>query len=253
MTIKKMTIGIIAATALAFSAVAIIHKPAGAALAKTPAAKGFAVVELFTSEGCSSCPSADAVVARLVNKKPENVYVLAYHVDYWDRLGWKDAFSDKMYSQRQSHYADKFGEGSVYTPQIIVNGNTQFVGSDESKLSKAIKDNLAATVENTLNISTAKNGDSAVVDYTIAGNSSLILTVALVQPEATTIVKRGENGGRTLHHVNIVRGLSTITAKDKGRVALKIPAAGNAEPFYIVAFTQATNSLQVLGVMQKPL
>src|SRR5258708_21433844 len=83
--------------------------------------KGFERVELFTSEGCSSCPSADETVARLLSKNIDNVYILAYHVDYWNRLGWKDPFSKSQYSERQNQYASRFNLNSVYTPQVIVN------------------------------------------------------------------------------------------------------------------------------------
>ncbi|MEO6849831.1 MAG: DUF1223 domain-containing protein, partial [Mucilaginibacter sp.] len=105
--------------------------------------KGFAVVELFTSEGCSSCPPADAVVAK-VQKESANkpVYILAYHVDYWNRLGWKDVFSSPEYSARQNQYAHWLKLSSVYTPQVVVNGRTEFVGSEEGALRGAISTNL---------------------------------------------------------------------------------------------------------------
>src|ERR1700761_7333228 len=112
--------------------------------------KGFAVIELFTSEGCSSCPPADALVARVQkedNDKP--VYILAFHVDYWDRLGWKDAYSSAAYSDRQRRYATWFKLESIYTPQIVVNGDRQFVGSESGSLNGAIKEGLehAGSVE----------------------------------------------------------------------------------------------------------
>src|SRR5882757_10188754 len=102
-----------------------------ALLGMRPAANGFAVVELFTSEGCSSCPSADALVAAVQKEnKDQPVYILAFHVDYWDRLGWKDAFSDAAYSDRQRAYASWLRLSSIYTPQVVVNGRKEFVGSD---------------------------------------------------------------------------------------------------------------------------
>ncbi|MES2112408.1 MAG: DUF1223 domain-containing protein [Bacteroidota bacterium] len=105
--------------------------------------KGFAVIELFTSEGCSSCPSADALVARVEKEATDKpVYILAYHVDYWNRLGWKDAFTSPEYSARQSQYADWLNLSSVYTPQIVVNGRKEFVGSEEGTLRNAIKSDL---------------------------------------------------------------------------------------------------------------
>src|ERR1700749_4412386 len=108
--------------------------------------KGFAVVELFTSEGCSSCPDADALIARVQQQdKDLPVYVLAYHVDYWNRLGWKDAFSDAAYTDRQKRYASWLKLTSIYTPQVVVNWQTQFVGSEGVTLANSIKTALQQT------------------------------------------------------------------------------------------------------------
>ncbi len=105
--------------------------------------KGFAVVELFTSEGCSSCPPADELVARIQKEyKDQPVYILAFHVDYWNRLGWRDVFSNAGYSARQSEYAKYLNLPQVYTPQIVVNGKKEFVGSEEGTLRDAIKNSL---------------------------------------------------------------------------------------------------------------
>jgi hypothetical protein len=257
MTTKKIILGLVIATAITFSAVAFVSKPEKKSVNKTVVNKqsneGFAVVELFTSEGCSSCPSADAAVERLLQKNMEHVYILAYHVDYWDRLGWKDPFSKKEYSQRQSAYADKFGQGSVYTPQVIVNGATEFVGSDESKLGKAVGNGLEKAPGNNLEISVKQNDNDVVVNYNIKENSNLLLNVALVQPEATTVVKRGENGGRTLHHVNIVRELNTTSAMTSGTVTIKIPDSESKTPFKVIAFTQSSKDLHVLNAVEQGL
>ena len=120
--------------------------------------KGFAVVELFTSEGCSSCPPADALVAR-VQKESTNkpVYILAFHVDYWNRLGWKDVYSSAEYSARQNQYANWLNLSSeVYTPQAIVNGHTEFVGSEEGTLRKAIQAGLQKSASTPLTLSDDK-------------------------------------------------------------------------------------------------
>src|SRR5579859_6695441 len=138
---------------VAMIAGAFVYKGHGLATGKgdvlfgmAPAAKGFAVVELFTSEGCSSCPAADALVATVQKEdKDLPVYILSFHVDYWDRLGWKDAFSDAAYSDRQREYARWLRLSSVYTPQVVVNGHQEFVGSDAVKLREAISNGLQAT------------------------------------------------------------------------------------------------------------
>lgn len=103
--------------------------------------KGFAIVELFTSEGCSSCPPADRLIDKLVTEKGSEIYILSYHIDYWDHIGWKDPFSQAAFTNRQRQYGRHFSLESIYTPQVIVNGIDEFVGSDERKLRASITAN----------------------------------------------------------------------------------------------------------------
>ena len=203
------------------------------------AGNGFAVVELFTSEGCSSCPPADNAVAKLLKEYSRNVYVLGYHVDYWDNLGWRDAFSSADYTRRQKNYARTLKSG-IYTPQVIVNGEEQFVGSDENKLHTAINNDLKDNPQQHLKVSAKANNNTIDVSYQT--NSTNNLNIALVQLSAETKVQRGEDHGATLHHVNIVRSFQTITLKhDTGNVSLNIPAALSAKDCEIIAFTQDAN------------
>src|ERR1700730_14813133 len=131
-----LTIAFLAARAFLRSDPSSVHSLTGPA-------KGFAVVELFTSEGCSSCPPADELVARIQKENNDQpVYILAFHVDYWNNLGWKDSFSSSAFSKRQNQYADWLNLRSVYTPQVILNGRKEFVGSDEGLLRNAIKAGL---------------------------------------------------------------------------------------------------------------
>jgi len=199
---------------------------------------GFAVVELFTSEGCSSCPPADNAVAKLL-KEYNNVYVLGYHVDYWDNLGWKDAFSNADYTKRQKNYARTLKSG-IYTPQVIVNGEAQFVGSDENKLHAAINKDLKDNAQQDLSIIATQNDNTIKVSYQT--NSSDNLNIALVQLNAETKVQRGENQGATLHHVNIVRSFQTIALKNNtGKVSLHLPAGLSEKDCEVIAFTQDAN------------
>lgn len=209
--------------------------------------KGFAVVELFTSEGCSSCPTADAAIARLLVKKIKDVYILSYHVDYWNRLGWKDEFSDHQYSERQQQYARQLALEGVYTPQVIVNGSTEFVGSNESALSNAIVNSINNETASNLHITAEKKNDVALIKYSITGNETQLLNAAVVIPEADTKVKRGENGGKTLHHVNIVSKLKVTEVKGSGAITIEIPAQLTGKPIKIIAYTQSKQSLKVLG------
>ncbi len=209
------------------------------------AGNGFAVVELFTSEGCSSCPPADAAVAKVLKEYNSNVYVLGYHVDYWDNLGWKDAFSSASFTQRQTNYAKNFGLSSVYTPQVIVNGEEQFVGSDEGKLHNSINKDLKEISAQNLSINaTAKGNNTINVSYQT--NSTSYLNIALVQLMAVSKIQRGENSGATLHHVNIVRSMQTIALKNNtGNTSFNLPAGLSARDCEVIAFMQNAKNMKI--------
>lgn len=212
---------------------------------------GFAVVELFTSEGCSSCPSADKNVAKLLSRHIDNVYILSYHVDYWNRLGWKDPFSHAAFTARQSQYSRSFSLKSMYTPQVVVNGRSEFVGSNEVKLNAVVENSINNGVRSGLQVETERKGNMLIVHYDVSHPEPVLLNMAFVQPEATTSVKSGENGGKTLHHVNIVRALNIVEVKGKGYLTLEIPKQITAIPLEFIAFTQSKQQLQILGADSK--
>ena len=242
---------IITVLSQAFLVVALLacaDKPktnAVAGVSNNIADKGFAVVELFTSEGCSSCPPADNAVAALLKEHPNNVYVLGYHVDYWDNLGWKDIFSNAAYTQWQREYARIFKLSSVYTPQVIVNGTEQFVGSNENKLKATVNKDLKQESTIKLNVDAKATDDKTVtVNYsTDASNANL--KIALIQLSADNKIQRGENTGATLHHVNIVRDIKTTAASDKGNTTLEIPEGLAAKDCRVIAFTQNINDSKI--------
>lgn len=214
---------------------------------------GFAVVELFTSEGCSSCPSADKNVAKLLSRHIDNVYILSYHVDYWNRLGWKDPFSHAAFTARQSQYSRFFSLNSIYTPQVVVNGRSEFVGSNDIKLNAVVENNINNGVRSDLHIETERKGNMLTVHYNVSHPEPVLLNLALIQPEATTSVKSGENGGKILHHVNIVRALNIIDVKGNGYLTIEIPKQITAIPLQLIAFTQSKQHLQILGADSKNL
>jgi hypothetical protein len=214
--------------------------------------KGFAVIELFTSEGCSSCPPADALVARVQqesNNQP--VYILAFHVDYWNRLGWKDVFSSAEYSARQNQYARWLKLSSVYTPQVVVNGRTEFVGSEETSLRNAIKACLQKPAKSELTLSGIKvDHDKASVQYhAIAAPDDAVLLVALIEKNATTKVQRGENGGRTLAHVQIVSELKSVSLKngENGTENIALPHGFDPQKYELIGFVQNTTNGEITG------
>jgi hypothetical protein len=212
---------------------------------------GFAVVELFTSEGCSSCPAADEVVARIQRETSEKpVYILAFHVDYWNRLGWKDIFSEPAYSNRQNQYSSWLN-ASVYTPQVIINGQQEFVGSDESRLRSSITSALHKTNSVGLRINSTKENDRNVsVHYQIDRNiSNSFLVLALIEKTASSKVLRGENQGRTLSHVQIVRNFQTIplNAQNEGVGEIEIPSGLDKQELEIIAFLQSRENGEITG------
>lgn len=214
--------------------------------------KGFAVIELFTSEGCSSCPPADALVAKVQKENADKpVYILAYHVDYWNRMGWKDAFSDAAYSDRQRQYARWLKLGSLYTPQVVANGVKEFVGSEEGTLRNTIKTDMQKPAKAELSLTDLReNRGKASLQYHVEGvtnNSSLL--VALIEKNATTKVLKGENGGRTLSHVQIVRKLQTMSLNNhnSGDVSIELPAGFSPDGFEVIGFVQNNSNGEITG------
>lgn len=212
--------------------------------------KGFALLELYTSEGCSSCPPADELLGKIQNEyRDQNVYVLAYHVDYWDKQGWKDVFSNASYTQRQYDYARFMGKEPIYTPQVIINGKTDYIGSQETSLGNGIKSALSKPETVDLSLEAKQQNNTLVVNYVINGafkNNRLL--VAIVQKSAKSNVKRGENAHRVLSHFQIVQRLQTIDLKNgKGNTTIALPKNFNTQDFEVIGFVQNANNGIILG------
>lgn len=184
-----------------------------------------AVVELFTSQGCSSCPPADAVLADVAKRK--DVIALALHVDYWDYIGWKDTFGNPAFAERQRNYARAVGDKMVFTPQIVVNGGEKLVGSDGGMLRQAL----------------ASLGDDPVPELDVTRRGGILTVTATsdeVLPDGTTIqlvryipsasvsIERGENSGRTITYTNIVTSWQVMGTWD-GRTPLSMQLAAKGE------------------------
>jgi hypothetical protein len=163
-----------------------------------------AVVELFTSQGCSSCPPAEAYIGELAQQK--DVLALSFHVDYWDDLGWKDPFSSKISTERQSAYSNALGRSSVYTPEVVIDGKDDYVGTDRRNIGKAL-----AAARSGVRIGISLGEEDVVVDLGAqekAAPSEVFLVTYL--HKATSSIGRGENAGRTLVQFNIVRGIHML-------------------------------------------
>lgn len=222
------------------------------------------VVELFTSEGCSSCPPADQLLSRLDRSQPVagvRVIALEEHVDYWNSLGWADPFSSSQYRVRQNDYGRKFLADGIYTPQMIVNGQEQFVGTDSDRASQEIA--RAAQLQTTLVElkSAPKASDPDLVDLSVkvtntepgkARNSNVYL--AVTESDLSSNVQRGENSGRLLRHAPVVRSFGVIGKIDaRGASAgaitdtLKLPREWRRENLRVVVFVQERDSFKITG------
>lgn len=204
-----------------------------------PGTNGFVVAELFTSEGCSSCPPADKLIEKIQHENPDkSIYVLAFHVDYWDHQGWKDSFSSPAFTARQRQYADWLNLETVYTPQLVVNGRKEFIGSYEGPITKTITKELEQPVSDALTLRTHVEGNKLQVDFTATTEKNAELVLALVQKSATSKVMAGENEGRQLAHVQIVRQLYTQNINNNKTISIDLPADFNTKGFELVGFVQ---------------
>ena len=224
------------------------------------------LVELFTSEGCSSCPPADALLAQLVATpvlEGVRIVALGEHVDYWDELGWKDRFSSPAFTNRQQVYASRLSAQGAYTPQLVVDGRSECVGSDATAAKRAIARAAGAPhgrVAIDLDGLIQNGGVHVVVTVTDlpqqpADRADIV--VAITEDGLQTRATRGENRGRTLSHVAVVRLLTTIgeAVGPSGRAEreLSIPADWQPGRLNIVAFAQQRRSRQVLASVVVPL
>ena len=220
---------------------------------QTPAHAGAAVLELYTSQGCSSCPPADALLNRLLAeavKSGDAIFPLAFHVDYWNNLGWPDPFSSLAWSQRQQAWSAHMGVDRIYTPQLIVSGQAQLVGSDEAGARAAIAAALAKPDTVSLELASTESKAGLDVEVKVLGLHELALVqVALVEDGLVTAVPRGENAGRTLHHDHVVRALAQSTARAPGTVALHltVPTDVNRSHASLVAWVSDAQRWEVLG------
>ncbi|MDO3703088.1 DUF1223 domain-containing protein [Micromonospora sp. C28SCA-DRY-2] len=206
---------------------------------------GFAVVELFTSQGCSSCPPAEEVLTDIERDARERalpVFALGFHVDYWDYLGWPDPFADAAYTRRQEAYARALGSGRLYTPQMVVNGTVEFVGSDRRRAADAIASALTAApgAPLVLSVEDSPDGGRVVVDYQTPGTAEpAVLNVAVVERGLASDVARGENAGRTLRQDNVVRAFrSARLDSERGRVELAVPPDLDRRQASVIGYLQ---------------
>ncbi|AMJ64865.1 hypothetical protein AXW84_05040 [Hymenobacter sp. PAMC 26628] len=241
---------------LAVAGALAAHRPAP--LIPPAAARVPVVVELFTSEGCSSCPAADAALRELevAQSVPgAEVIVLGQHVDYWNRLGWKDPFSAAQFTDRQRAYAAGFGTGS-YTPQAVVNGQVELVGSNRAALVAAIA-NAAQGPRTAVHLARQGPGALAVqVAALTAGAPTADVFLVITETGLATQVGRGENAGRLLRHAAVVRALRSL-GPASGRAAFNAPLAlrpeWKTENLHAVVLVQEPATHRIVGAASLPL
>jgi hypothetical protein len=238
-------------------------------LASTPlfsqAAKpAIVLVELFTSEGCSSCPPADALLRQIDHTQTSSgqlIVGISEHVTYWNSLGWQDPFSSSIYTDRQNNYGQRFNLDSVYTPQMIVNGSDQFVGSDKAGLLRAIQRQSADHQPVTLNISSVnRSGSNLAVTFSASGaipTNGTDIIVVIADDTDQSNVQRGENSGRTLIHVAVARSLTrvaTLKSAEEKTISVALPASFQPnQPHHLILFAQSPGYGRVLGADSKPI
>jgi hypothetical protein len=170
------------------------------------------IVELFTSQGCSSCPPADALLAQLAARG--DVIALSFHVTYWDHQGWRDPFSNEVFTHRQGAYAHAFKLPSLYTPQMVVGGRREFVGSDRTAAADAIRDALTRPATASVSVSATAAGATITTHVHVEhATPDAVLFVAWADAERASAPNAGENDGMRLHHVDVVRSLERVPLK----------------------------------------
>jgi hypothetical protein len=237
----------LALASILFAAPSLAEPPAAAPQAKS-------VLELFTSQGCSSCPPADALLAKLA-KRPDLV-TLSYSVDYWNYLGWRDTLSSAANSNRQREYARVRGDGQVYTPQLVIDGITHVVGSDETAVERVVKDAAKKLEDVKVPVSMHAEGDTLVIGIGAAPDKSdkrtATIWLALAKEDEKVSITRGENRGKMLSYHHPVRELTPVGMWKGEAMTLKLPlkelkAMGGD---CLVALLQVENAGAILGAAE---
>jgi hypothetical protein len=224
------------------------------------------LLELFTSEGCSSCPPADRLLQVFDQSQPvsnANLIVLSEHVDYWDRLGWKDPFSSPQFTARQQDYAGRYSHEGVYTPQLVVDGRFALVGNDSREANAAIQKAAREPKVGIALSDVARDGKQvkARVEVSPSGDlkrRSAVLYLAIADNRAESPVARGENAGRSLAHVAVTRvlkdaGTIDLRSASSKDVALTVPVGAGANSLRLVVFLEDPASGHILGAAAQKL
>jgi hypothetical protein len=233
-------------------------------MAASALAQKAVLVELFTSEGCSSCPPADALLRQVNGTQTSGgqlVVGISEHVTYWNSLGWSDPFSSSVYTERQNAYSERFHLEGVYTPQMVINGAEQIVGSDRAALLRAVQQEEEARPRMSLRIvSLSVAHNTLTVNFSTSGElpaHGADLIAVLADDSDRSSVLHGENSGRLLAHVAVARSISRVArvqAVGERTVQIPIPASfETTQGHHLILFAQTPGNGRVLGTDTKPL
>jgi len=250
--------------ALSFSLLGISANLCFAAPGEAERPASVVVVELFTSEGCSSCPPADALL-RQINLKQTSagqlIVGISEHVTFWNDLGWKDPYSSGVFTDRQNVYASRLSPQGPYTPQMILNGRDQFVGSDSGALERALRDDARRDHLALRIVSSTASGSGVDVRFALAGHPSkpLDIVAVLTDDADRSDVLRGENNGKLLQHVSVARSLTRVAkVKDDAEESIHLPLPngyqlGGGSGHHLILFAQEPLQGSIVGAATMPL
>lgn len=218
------------------------------------------LLELFTSEGCSSCPPADELVEKTDRKQPvegAELIVLSEHVDYWNHLGWADPYSSRLFTERQQEYAARFGDEDIYTPELVVDGSRSVVGSDWPKAESAIKE-LLHKYKIPVSVTAERNEGEARIHIAVESNlgrKQAVVYLVLAYDHARSRVARGENAGRDLSHVAVAYSIQEIAkieseSKLNRSLSVLLPRESAAGDRRVIVFVRASDTTEIIGVAQ---
>lgn len=216
-----------------------------------PAGPPRAVIEMFTSQGCSDCPAADLLLKQYLDQK--NVIGLSLPIDYWDYLGWKDTLAGARNAERQREYAKRFDTGTVYTPQAVVNGAAEVLGSSQSEIDRALRATETALGSSRVPVHFWHYGESVIIETGGAPPGSepkeATIWLAVVQKSVDVVVKGGENSGKTLTYYNVVRELTPVGLWNGRPATIRLSRAAIMRPESedLIVLIQEANAGPIIG------
>ncbi len=213
-----------------------------------------AVVELFTAEGCSSCPAADELLDEMtgiMQKEGKRVISLAYHVTYWNHLGWIDPYSVEAYTDRQKLYQKTLKRPNLYTPQAVVNGKYEFVGADPISFRYFVQQALDSVPARSLEATATKSDSVVTLQYSLSKlPKNSVLNVAVIEERVEHAVLRGENKDKVLKHFHVVRSMKQHEAKEKGELNLVWPRGLGENKGSVILYLQNAKNLRIISAAE---